>query len=234
MVYNRDEQIRIMRAIHCGIGETLGAQALGGHLGINNCIARMRPRYHWLNMNLDVGVFVATCEECQQNKLVGTLKAPHTLHPVAIPYGKPWSQIGMDLIGPLKPTANGNEYVLSRVCYFTKMCRLTAIPDKEAITIANILYSDSCFLGPPAIHISDQGREFCNQVSTVLTTAFGTAHKITSAYHPQSNGLCKQLNRDTVGCLRKMVESARIEERWDEAVDAIQFSHNTMIKRMTG
>ena len=40
--------------------------------------------------------------------------------------------------------------------------------------------------GCPLEIVSDQGREFCNQL---VDLRYVFKHKITSAYHPQSNGL---------------------------------------------
>ena len=44
-----------------------------------------------------------------------------------------------------------------------------------------------CRLGCPSVIISDQGREFVNQVSSCLFEKTKTEHRITSAYHPQVN-----------------------------------------------
>ena len=44
--------------------------------------------------------------------------------------------------------------------------------------------------------ILDQGREFVNQLNQELMKLSGTDHYITSACHPQSNGLCERLNQE--------------------------------------
>ena len=43
--------------------------------------------------------------------------------------------------------------------------------------------------GFPSIVISDQGREFCNRLVDSLMEKSGTDHRVTSAYHPQANGM---------------------------------------------
>ena len=43
--------------------------------------------------------------------------------------------------------------------------------------------------------ISDQGREFVNQVETELLGLTGTQHRIATAYHPQTNGLTERFNQ---------------------------------------
>ena len=45
------------------------------------------------------------------------------------------------------------------------------------------------------IQINDQGREFVNEISSDLHQLCGTEQRITSAYHPQSNGLDERQNQ---------------------------------------
>ena len=42
-----------------------------------------------------------------------------------------------------------------------------------------------CRMGCPETLITDQGREFVNQLSEALYSITQTEHRITSAYHPQ-------------------------------------------------
>ena len=52
--------------------------------------------------------------------------------------------------------------------------------------------------------ISDQGREFINSVNAELQQQLGTEHRISSAYHPQTNGLVEKLNSTVQSCLLKL------------------------------
>ena len=42
-------------------------------------------------------------------------------------------------------------------------------------------------MGCPETLITDQGREFVNELSSALYTFTNTEHRITSAYHPQKS-----------------------------------------------
>ena len=53
------------------------------------------------------------------------------------------------------------------------------------------------------IMISDRGREFVNRVSQELFATTNTKHKISTAYHPQTNGL---VDRFTQRALLKLVK----------------------------
>ena len=57
--------------------------------------------------------------------------------------------------------------------------------------------------GPPAIILSDQGTEFNNRLVNSLIKATGVDHRVTSAYHPQTNGKVERFNALIPDTLRK-------------------------------
>lgn len=66
------------------------------------------------------------------------------LHPV--PVRAPWFHIGIDFIGPIKPTtAQGNNYILTLCDYFTKFVEAVALPNKSAAGVAKTLFKVSRF-----------------------------------------------------------------------------------------
>ena len=75
------------------------------------------------------------------------------------------------------------------------------------------------------VAISDQGREFVNHLEQELFHLTGTNHRITSDYHPQTNGLTEHFNQKLQTALIKMV----IEEQndWDEHLPAVLFAYRT-------
>ena len=132
-------------------------------------------------------------------------KAVGGLHPIPV---KPniFHQVGMDLIGPLPETPRGNKYVITLTDYFSKWAEAAPLPSKHADGVAKFIYSvsipagittniqfttevlstgDLCRFGSPEILITDQGREFVNELSAELYSITNTEHRITSAYHPQ-------------------------------------------------
>ena len=75
------------------------------------------------------------------------------------------------------------------------------------------------------IFIPDQGREFCNQVSDKLKDKTGTVSRISSAYHPQTNGMDERFNQTLERALEKSVNSDQND--WDEKLDSILFAYRT-------
>lgn len=64
------------------------------------------------------------------------------LHPIPVK-AQIWSQVGMDLIGPLTETPRGNKYIITLTDYFSKWAEATALPDKSADGVARFMYSVS-------------------------------------------------------------------------------------------
>lgn len=50
-------------------------------------------------------------------------------------------------------------------------------------------------MGMPHVLTSDQGTEFNNEVNKELTGLMGIDHRLTTAYHPQANGLDERFNQ---------------------------------------
>ena len=99
-------------------------------------------------------------------------------------------QIDIDL--STLPEVDGVKHLIVCIDYFSKWSEAKAVKDKSAPTVAKFLYEIICRHGCMRIQINDQGKEFVNEVSENLHEMTGTEQRITSAYHPQSNGLCER------------------------------------------
>ena len=53
----------------------------------------------------------------------------------------PNQRIHMDLFGPCKTSDAGNKYVLTMTDAFTKYAEIVAIPNKEAVTVADAIFT---------------------------------------------------------------------------------------------
>ena len=88
------------------------------------------------------------------------------LHPIPV-HPEVWHMVGMDLIGPLKKTEDGHQYILTMTDYFSKYVEVVALPNKQAPTVAGGIFQVYCRQGAPVRIISDQGREFLNEVKVL-------------------------------------------------------------------
>ena len=86
-------------------------------------------------------------------------------------------------------------------------------------------------MGLPAVITSDQGREFHNALNKQLMTEFGIDHQLTTAYHPQANGLDKRFNQILVNCLSKYTQEKW--QNWDVKLAEVVHTYNTAVQEST-
>ena len=203
------------------------ANSTGGHSGINNTRTKLKLKYTWLGISEDVYEYIETCEKCQVHNAVKT-SAP-TMIPIK-PSG-PFHLVGMDLVGPLQVTNNGNKYIITFTDYFTKWVEVMPIKNKTAESVAAKVRSFVNRHGPPHRILSDQGREFCNSINKALFDSLGIKHSVTSAYHPQTNGLDERTNQTVKRRLAKYINLEQTD--WDEHLDHVAFSININKQKTT-
>ena len=99
--------------------------------------------------------------------------------------------------------------------------------------VYSLLYlTQICLLmGLSAVITSDQGREFHNALNKQLMDEFGIQHRLTTAYHPQANGLDERFNQTLVNTLSKFVQENR--QVWDEKLGEVVYAYNTAVQEST-
>ena len=60
---------------------------------------------------------------------------------------------------------------------------------------------------------------------------FGIQHRLTTAYHPQANGLDERLNQTLVNSLAKFAQENR--DIWDEKLPEVVHAYNTAVQEST-
>ena len=68
------------------------------------------------------------------------------------------------MIGPLTTTDDNNKYIMTVTDLFTKFVYAEPLKNKSADAVNGALRRTFYLYGPPLKLITDQGREFCNQV----------------------------------------------------------------------
>ena len=86
-------------------------------------------------------------------------------------------------------------------------------------------------MGLPAVITTDQGTEFKNKLNDELMKTFNIDHRLTTAYHPQANGLDERFNQTLTNSIVKYVESDW--ENWDAHLDQVVFAYNTAVQEST-
>ena len=202
-----------------------------GHAGQRKTEAYLRQRYWWFSMHNDVIEFCRGCTTCATLKPpVPKPKAP--LHPIAVE--GPNHRVGLDIIGSLPESRNGNRYILVMVDYLTKWCEAVPIKQQDTRTIAAAIVSEwiSRF-GVPAILHSDQGPAFESHLFRQLCNLIGVQKTRTTPYHPEGNGLVERTNRTIKKILSSFIERYE-EDRWDESLSLCMLAYRSSVHDSTG
>lgn len=205
-------------------------EATSGHLGFTRTLTRIKEKYYWPRIAVEVKHYVRTCIDCQRRK-VPPVKPAGLLHPVPVPE-TPFAQIGMDLLGPFPTSDSGNKWVIVATDYLTRYAETKAIPSGTAAEAARFFIENIVLRhGAPAVVITDKGTAFTAELLRTVLTLSGTAHRKTTAYHPQTNGLTERLNKTIADMLCMYVDVEH--KNWDRILPYVTFAYNTARQETT-
>jgi len=179
-------------------------------------------------MSEDIVDYISKCDRCQKSRINKLQKGSKDLHPIPVPR-KVWSQVGIDIM-TMKQVGE-YRYLITGMDYFSKNLEMRALKTKSAREVAQFIYEDIiCRWGSPDVIITDQGRDFCNAINDELMERAHCKHRITSSYHPQSNGLVERQNRTTTNFLLKNMDC---QDDWVDMIPTMMGSHRHTVHSTT-
>ena len=182
-------------------------------------------------MTADARDFVQHCEICQKNKRDFNQKHGWLI-PLPTPT-EPWDVVGIDFVTGLPKTKQGHDAILVVVDHLTKMTH--AIPCTKTITAKETakLFVENIFRyhGMSQAIVSDRGPQFISQFWHSLFTQLGTQLMLSTAYHPQTNGLTERVNGILMGTLR--IFCSQHAEMLDEWLIFAEFAYNNSVHSAT-
>lgn len=145
-----------------------------------------------------------------------------------------WRTLGVDLIVDLPQTA-GDEYnaICVFVCHLSKMVRL--IPTRTTLDTRGFakLFFREVFphYGMPQVIVSDRGTQWNSEFFKELCDYANIRLHLSTAYHPQTNGLVERTNEVVEAALRHFV--AADHRDWDEFLPFIEYALNSTYHQST-
>ncbi|KAL0293177.1 UNVERIFIED_CONTAM: Transposon Ty3-G Gag-Pol polyprotein [Sesamum radiatum] len=118
---------------------------------------------------------------------------------------------GIDFMGPF-PSSFGKSYIILGVDYVSKWVEAKATRTDDAKTVIDFVKANIFSrYGMPRAIISDRGTHFCNKMVSALLKKYNVTHRVSTAYHPQTNGQAEVSNRrSSLYWKRRLIPTARI------------------------
>ncbi|KAA3479823.1 Retrotransposable element Tf2 [Gossypium australe] len=164
-------------------------EAVGGHSGVHATRQRISK------ISKDIKTWVRECSTCQKCKS-DNAAYPSLLQPLPIP-NRAWAAISLDFIKGL-PNSKGKTTILVIVDRLTKYGHFIALTHLYIATTVAQVYLDQMYKlhGAPESIVSYRDRQLFKHLGTKL--------HFSTAYHPQTDGKTKVLNKCLEGYLRCM------------------------------
>ena len=153
------------------------------------------------------------------------------LQPLPIPK-KPWQSISLDFITDL-PLSKGYDCILSVVDPFTKMsqflpCTKTINSEDTADLVMREIFRHH---GLPDDIISDRGPQFISKFWKHLCAMLKVSCKLSSGYHPQTNGKTERTNQTLEQYLRCFINYQ--QDDWVTVLHFAEFAYNNSVHSST-
>ncbi len=208
-----------------------------GHQGVARTFERIARDYYFPGMRKHVERIVGGCDLCAKSKAsrhapYGLLQSPPTAN-------RAWKSIAFDFIvklplskEPMTGTKFDSIWVVTDLC--TKFGHF--VPYKEGSNAQELAYAFQKNVvsqhGLPEEIISDRDKLFTSKFWTSLMNQMGLNHKMSTAFHPQTDGQTERLNQSLEQYLRSYVNHK--QDNWVEFLPLAQFAHNSAKNETTG
>lgn len=175
--------------------------------------------------------FVRACITCQCAKTERVSPAG-LLQPLPIPK-RPWAVISLDFIEGL-PKSGGYDVILVIVDKFSKYAHFLPLKHPyTALTVATAFMKEIFRLhGLPLAIISDRDRIFTSTIWQELFKLSKTQLRLSSSYHPQTDGQTERVNQCLEGYLRCSVHSC--PANWVKWLFLAEYWYNTSFHSSLG
>ncbi|KAG9223840.1 hypothetical protein CCMSSC00406_0007702 [Pleurotus cornucopiae] len=203
-----------------------------GHYGTGKSYMALRDSFYWPNMHRDLEqAYIPGCVECQRNKSP-TVKPVGPLHSLAVPEER-FACVALDFVGPL-PEDEGYNYLLTITDRLGADVRL--IPCKTDLTAERCaaLFFEHwyCENGLPTEIVSDRDKLFVSKFWSALHKLTGIKLKLSSSFHPQTDGASERTNKTIIQSLRYYVD--RNQSGWVKALPHVRFCFMNTVNASTG
>ena len=215
---DKDFTTKLIEAIH--------ASPVGGHSGVPVTVSRLKNLFFWKGMTQQVHQFVQACLICQQAK-PERVRYPGLLAPLPVPT-QFWQMISMDFVEGLPRSGRFNCVLvvvdkLSRYAHFIGLRHPFTVSDVTDAFMDNVYKLHSM----PQSIVSDRDRVFTSRFWRELAAKTGTKLRMSSSYHPQTDGATERVNQCLEAFLRCFTHAC--PRKWAQWLSLAEYWYNTSV-----
>ena len=179
------------------------------HPGATKMYQDLKKLFWWSGMKREVAQFVYACLTCQKSK-VEHQKPARLMQPLEISEWK-WDSISMDFVTGLPNTPRGHDAIWVIVDRLTKLTHFIPINISYPVSKLEKIYTHVIVRlhGIPLCIVSERDLRFTSDFWKSLQEALGSKLRMSSAYHPQTDGQTERMIQSLEDLLR-----ACILEKW--------------------
>lgn len=201
----------------------------GGHLGIKKTFRKL-IKYWWPKMHHEVEAYVKSCDTCQRFKNSQGLPRGYLQ---SIPVSEVFEHLHLDIVGPMMTTCRGNRYIITATDAMSKWAFAKSVQSILTSDLIDFVESNIFAIhGKPKVIITDRGVQFTSHEWKAFIARSKVEHRLTTPYHPQSNGIDERLNGTLVRILRTYVDENHSD--WDLKLKWALYIYNTTVHESTG
>ncbi|GJZ20589.1 reverse transcriptase domain-containing protein [Tanacetum coccineum] len=180
--------------------------------------------FYWPGIFKDAKDYVMKCDACQK---LGNISSRSEMPQINIHECKVFDVWGLGFMGPY-PDSRGNRYILVAVDYVSKWVEAQALPTNDAHVVVKFIKGLFSRFGVSKALISDRGTHFCNSQLEKALLKYGVTHKISTTYHPHTNGQTEVTNRAIKRILERSV--GYNPKDWSEKLNDALWAFRTTYK----
>ena len=186
--------------------------------------------YWWPGVTRDVGKYMEGCDLCQWMKnrteeLAGKLKLSEVLQKI-------WTHLTVDFITKL-PVVVGKDAILVIYDRLSKMTHFVATTEGTLVEgLARLLQDNVWKLhGLLESVVLDRGPQFAAELMKKLNRMLGIKTKLSTAFHPQTDGQTERMNQELEQYLWFFIENR--QKDWLEWLVTVEFAINNKVHMAT-
>ena len=209
---------------------------LAGHFGIKKTCKLLAQKYYWPTLCHDVEAYVKGCDVCLASKAVRH-KPYGDLRSLPVPTHW-WKDLSMDFVTGLPVSidwkGDGYDSILVIVDRLTKMVhykpvKITLDAPGLAEVIIDVVVRHH---GLPDSIVTDRGSLFTSKFWSSLCYFLGIKRRLSTAFHPQTDGQTERQNSTIEAYLRAFVNFEQND--WARLLLMAKFAYNNAKNSSTG